>query len=160
MGEAEDGGICEQGDKIILLNWGVVNVTKVTKEGDRITSIEGAYDADASVKKIKKKFNWVADVGDVVPVKIKEYDNLINKPKLEEHDKIEDCIQEPSYGEMMVIGEPSLRNLDHGTVIQLVRRGFFRCDAPLTSEGPLELILIPDGQAKSMSTLSSALAHR
>lgn len=46
-----------------------------------------------------------------------------------------------------------------GEIIQLVRRGFFRVDQAATATAGPHLVLIPDGKAKSMSTLSTALPH-
>lgn len=59
------------------------------------------------------------------------------------------------------MGEPGLRNLQKGQIIQLERRGFFRVDKVFMSAAkPLTLITVPDGKQKSMSTLSTKLSHR
>ena len=59
------------------------------------------------------------------------------------------------------VGDANLRTLSVGQIIQLERRGYYRCDRPyLGPDRPLVLITIPDGKAKAMSTLSSALSHR
>lgn len=68
--------------------------------------LEGAYMPDESPKKIKKKFNWVADTPDVLIAKIKEYGHLSSKEKLTEDDDFKDYINPNSYGEMPVYVEP------------------------------------------------------
>jgi len=52
-----------------------------------------------------------------------------------------------------------LHEQQEGEIIQLVRRGFFRVDKPASGDEGPHLVLIPDGKAKSMSTLSTALPH-
>ncbi len=62
---------------------------------------------------------------------------------------------------MQAIGESSLRNLNENDVVQIMRRGLFRCEKPYRGpHSPLVLFQIPDGKAKAMSTLSTKLAHR
>ena len=58
------------------------------------------------------------------------------------------------YASMCVLHEQQ-----EGEIIQLVRRGFFRVDKPASGDEGPHLVLIPDGKAKSMSTLSTALPH-
>lgn len=58
------------------------------------------------------------------------------------------------------LGDPGLRNIRQGDVIQLERRGFFRVDKPYGGEGkPLVLFMVPDGKTQAMSTLTSTLKH-
>jgi glutamyl-tRNA synthetase len=67
----------------------------------------------------------------------------------------------PIADQMQAIGESSLRNLNENDVIQIMRRGLFRCERPYRgAHAPLVLFKIPDGKAKAMSTLSTKLAHR
>ncbi len=64
-----------------------------------------------------------------------------------------------------LVGEPALRSVKHGDIIQLQRKGFFICDrayeecSPYSGTNtPMILIAIPDGketgQAKESSTAS------
>jgi glutamyl-tRNA synthetase len=159
--ESEDANECSAGDKIILLQWGVVEVTAVHRGADgKVSGLEGSHQPEASVKKIKQKYNWVAETDDLLTATIKEFDHLITKPKIEEGEDFQSFLNPLSVGSMPVLVEPALRQAKVGDVLQLLRRGFFRVDkAHASEESPLELVLIPDGKAKSMSTLSTALPH-
>lgn len=65
--------------------------------------------------------------------------------------------------DLQVVGDPELRNLKEGDIIQIQRRGFFRVDVPYgerspftSKEQPIVLFYIPDGSAKdTFSTLSA-----
>lgn len=71
-----------------------------------------------------------------------------------------DFINPVTKAEVAGLGDPALRNLKKGEVIQLERRGFYICDRPyLGPEKPPVLFMIPDGKTKAMSTLSGALKH-
>jgi glutamyl-tRNA synthetase len=63
--------------------------------------------------------------------------------------------------QMVAVGDPNMRTLNVGDIIQIERRGFFRVDKPYESpDRPLTLFMIPDGKQKAMSTLTTSLAHR
>lgn len=54
-----------------------------------------------------------------------------------------------------MLGDPELKKLKHGDIIQLQRRGFFKVDkayAPPSQqtgvEAPIVLLFIPDGHSK------------
>mmetsp|Transcript_1527 Transcript_1527/g.2926 ORF Transcript_1527/g.2926 Transcript_1527/m.2926 type:complete len:570 (-) Transcript_1527:500-2209(-) len=163
--EAEDANTCKAGDNIILLWWGVVEVTSVVKDESTgcVTSLTGVRKPEVKPSsKMKQKFNWVAQDEDVCEASIVEFDHLITKPKMEEDDKMENFLRSPTKGTMPVLVEPALKQLKTGDIVQLVRRGFFRVDAPFDAGNPagsLELVLIPDGKKSAMSTLSTALPH-
>lgn len=84
--EAEDANECNVGDVFILLMWGVCEITHVEKDAKtgKVLSLKCIRKPEASVKKIKKKFNFVAETKDIYKAKILEFDHLITKPKLEE----------------------------------------------------------------------------
>ena len=57
-----------------------------------------------------------------------EFDHLINKEKVEEEDKIENCVNQESKFEHTFIAEGIVRNLEKGTHFQFERKGFFFVD--------------------------------
>jgi len=159
--EGDDANQIVEGEQIVLMRWGVIKISKVQKENDQVVGLEGAYDPDGDLKKAKKKLTWLADCEDLLPVKLVEFDYLITKETIEEDDKFEDFVNPCTRAETDALGDPGLRHLKEGEVIQLERRGFFRCDRPyLGPQKPLMLFMIPDGKTKAMSSLSSALKHR
>ena len=65
-----------------------------------------------------------------------------------------------------MLGDPLLRQLKKGDIIQLQRRGFFICDEPYRPpsahsgvESPCVLFNIPDGHTKEMPTTGSKVSH-
>ena len=64
----------------------------------------------------------------------------------------------PIQKEMDVLGDPMLRQLKKGDIIQLQRRGYYICDSAYTPpsrytmvESPCVLLNIPDGHTKTMA---------
>lgn len=75
-------------------------------------------------------------------------------------DDFKDFINPVTKAEAGGLGDPALRNLKKGEVVQLERRGFYICDRPfLGPDKPPVLFMIPDGKSKAMSTLSGMLKH-
>lgn len=61
-----------------------------------------------------------------------------------------------------MLGDPSLRQLKKGDIIQVQRRGFYICDEPYRPpsvhsgvESPCILFNVPDGHSKQMPTSGS-----
>lgn len=69
--------------------------------------------------------------------------------QLEEEDNFDDYVNRESWNEEEAIGDANMRALQHGEVLQLERKGYFRVDAAATQPGkPLVLFSIPDGRQK------------
>jgi glutamyl-tRNA synthetase len=118
--------------------------------------MEGELHLDGDPKKTDKKLHWVPHTPDQhVPITMVEFDHLITVEKLEENMKFEDVIRPQSRYETPLVGEAALRNIKVNDIIQLQRRGFFRCEREFRSAAePLVLFLIPTGKEKNMSNLS------
>ncbi|RWR94972.1 Glutamyl/glutaminyl-tRNA synthetase [Cinnamomum micranthum f. kanehirae] len=54
--------------------------------------------------------------------------------------------------ETLALGDSNMHNLKHGEVLQLERKGYFRCDVPfLRASRPIVLLAIPDGRQQTSS---------
>ncbi|OQS07909.1 glutamyl-tRNA synthetase [Thraustotheca clavata] len=160
--ERDDAELFTVGEDVTLMRYGNVTITAINKNSDgEIISVDCKDHPEGDFKKTKLKITWLAQVDDVVPATLVEFDHLISKPKLEDGDNFIDHLTPVTRAEMHAIGDHGLRNLQYGDIIQLERRGYFRVDSPYVSKDkPLVLFMIPDGKQRAMSTLSTNLAHR
>lgn len=167
--EREDVNQMEEGQEVTLMRHGNIVIRRIhyaaqndaNGEKPEVTLVEAEDFPAGDFKKTKLKVTWLANVPDLVPTQLVEFDFLLSKPKLEENDNFEDFLTPVTRAEMECVGDHALRNVKEGDVIQLERRGYFRVDRPLLSATkPLVLFMIPDGKVKAMSTLSTNLTHR
>lgn len=159
--EGDDAAGLVQDEEITLMRYGNIIVQKVEKNDNVVVHIEALANPTGDFKKTKKKITWLADVPDLVPVTLVEFDHLLTKAKLDENDVFEDHVNRNTLAETEALGDHNLRLLQANDIIQLERRGYYRVDQPYLSESrPLRLFMIPDGKSKAMSTLSTKLAHR
>mmetsp|Transcript_3500 Transcript_3500/g.3862 ORF Transcript_3500/g.3862 Transcript_3500/m.3862 type:complete len:650 (-) Transcript_3500:109-2058(-) len=161
------------GEQIVLMRWGVVEITGVqTNDAGVITELTGKVKPDGNVKEAKRKLSWLCcpqipgtvrknSHPTTIPCELHEFDNLITKEKLEETDNFEDFINPHTLATTIVHGDVGLRNLKKGEVIQLERRGYYRVDEPYVGNDrkPLVLFMVPDGKSKAMGGLKGKLAH-
>jgi len=127
------------------MNWG--NAFVVSAADGRV---ELKLHLEGDFKKTKKKVHWMSCTShdDGVLLELIELDHLITKKKIEEGEDIKDFINPHSRKMSLAIGEPALRNVQHGTIIQLERKGFFRVDKAFVRAGQaMQLIAIPTGRA-------------
>ena len=101
-------------------------------------------------KKTEKKLTWIAEPSaaagaPLVPLRLEEFDFLITKPKLEEGDNFEAVVNPHTKWEVAALGEPAMRTLARGDIIQVERKGYYRVDAPLLDDArPMVLFAVPD----------------
>uniref|UniRef100_A0A6A7FZD9 glutamate--tRNA ligase n=1 Tax=Hirondellea gigas TaxID=1518452 RepID=A0A6A7FZD9_9CRUS len=146
--------LISEGDEITLIEWGNVIIDKIDRSNAR-TELYGRLNLGGDVKKTRK-LSWLADSGDdLVSIKLVDLDHLITVPKLEPNQKLQDFVRKDTWKETKVLGDPSIRNLQKGTTIQLQRRGFCIVDRVIADDvdGSVVLINILDGREKSMFNL-------
>lgn len=141
------------------MSWGNCIIKKVHRDGERVVRLEATLNLAGDPRSTEKKLTWLdasePSQKDNFPVTLVELDNLISVPKVEEDMDFEKVVNPDTWFETIAVGEPALRNLQKGTIIQIQRRGYFIVDKVLSPNTPLTLIFIPDGRQKSMSTLST-----
>lgn len=104
-----------------------------------------------------KKLTWLAALPNVFTLELIEFDVLINKPKVEENDDVMSLININSKFVTKAFGMEALKDVKEG-IVQLERRGFYRVDK--AKQDSSELIFIPDGKSKLMSTLASKVDQK
>lgn len=160
--ERDDVLAMAEGDEVTLMRHGNIVIEAIVKDASgKVVRVEARDHPTGDFKKTKLKVTWLADVPDLVPITLVEFDHLLSKPKLEDGDNFVDHLTPVTRAEMVAIGDHELRTAQVGDIVQLERRGYFRVDRPyLSADKPLVLFMVPDGKAKAMSTLSKNLAHR
>jgi len=165
--EQDDARLIKEGEEVTLMNWGNVIIKKIHKAADglTVTRLEGSLHLEGDPKKTDKKLTWLDGsahaAADLIPISFIELDTLVTVPKVEEGVAFESVVNPVTKHETVAVGEAAMRSLSKGSIIQIARRGFFIVDA-LGDFAPnnngaqrMQLIFIPDGRTKAMSTLST-----
>jgi glutamyl-tRNA synthetase len=108
------------------MKWGNVTISKIETGADGNSVLFGTVDeADKDFKKTKK-ITWVcADPETTVEITLTEFDHLISKKKVEEHDDVKQLVNHNSKIEYTAIAEGALRSIQRGVSIQLESHGYF-----------------------------------
>jgi glutamyl-tRNA synthetase len=70
--------------------------------------------------------------------------------QLEEGEDFIDVLNPCTKKETLAYGDANMRNLQRGEVLQLERKGYFRCDVPFARPSkPIVLFAIPDGRQQT-----------
>lgn len=161
--EQEDAQAIESGEQVTLLHWGNAYVDKVTRDkSGKVTELVGRLNLEGNVKDTKKKIHWVPKLEEqVTHLILREFDHLVTKPKMEDDDDLNVIINPQSVVDTKAIGDPLVKGLPKGTMMQLERRGYFIVDRPAFQPGqgvspsePMVLVKIPDGKSKDMGMKS------
>lgn len=139
-------------EEITLMDWGNAIVKEIRKGQDgTVTELIGVLHLEGSVKTTKLKLTWLADTSELVPLSLVEFDYLITKKKLEEDEDFVDVLNPSTKKETAALGDSNMRNLKRGEILQLERKGYFRCDVPfLRPSKPIVLYAIPDGRQQTV----------
>lgn len=163
--EGADAETFSEGEMVTFINWGNINITKIHKNTDgKIISLDAKLNLENKDYKKTTKITWLAETSHALPVPAicVTYEHLITKPVLGKDEDFKQYVNKDSKHEELMLGDPCLKDLKKGDIIQLQRRGFFICDQPYEPvspyscrEAPCILIFIPDGHTKEMPTSGS-----
>ncbi|KAM7015995.1 bifunctional glutamate/proline--tRNA ligase isoform 2-T2 [Tautogolabrus adspersus] len=163
--EGADAETFSEGETVTFINWGNLIITKINKGSDgKVVSMEARLNLDNKDFKKTTKITWLAETNSapLLPTICINYQPLISKPVITKDDDFKEFINKNSKLEEKMLGDPCLKNLKKGDVIQLQRRGFYICDQPYEpvspnscKESPCVLLYIPDGHVKEMPTAGS-----
>ncbi|KAL4564316.1 hypothetical protein LXL04_028376 [Taraxacum kok-saghyz] len=135
-------------EEITLMDWGNAIVKEIKKgENGNVTELVGVLHLEGSVKTTKLKLTWLPEINELVPLSLVEFGYLITKKKLEEDENFVDVVNTDTKKEIGGVGDANMRNLKRGDILQLERKGYFRCDVPfIRPSKPIVLYAIPDGR--------------
>ncbi|KAM9564592.1 bifunctional glutamate/proline--tRNA ligase isoform 3-T3 [Guaruba guarouba] len=163
--EGADAETLTEGEVVTFINWGNITITKLNRNSNgKIVSIDAKLNLENKDFKKTTKITWLAETprAPLVPAVCVNYEHLITKPVLGKDEDFKQYINRNSKQEELMLGDPCLRELKKGDIIQLQRRGFFICDQPYEpvspyscKDAPCILIYIPDGHTKEMPTSGS-----
>uniref|UniRef100_A0A3Q1MSP0 Bifunctional glutamate/proline--tRNA ligase n=1 Tax=Bos taurus TaxID=9913 RepID=A0A3Q1MSP0_BOVIN len=163
--EGADAETLSEGEMVTFINWGNINITKIHKSAEgKIVSLDAKLNLENKDYKKTTKITWLAETEHALPVPAicVTYEHLITKPVLGKDEDFKQYVNKNSKHEELMLGDPCLKDLKKGDIIQLQRRGFFICDQPYEPvspysciEAPCILIYIPDGHTKEMPTSGS-----
>ncbi|ELW72561.1 Bifunctional aminoacyl-tRNA synthetase [Tupaia chinensis] len=163
--EGADAETFSEGEMVTFINWGNINITKIHKNTDgKIVSLDAKLNLENKDYKKTTKITWLAETTHALPIPAicVTYEHLITKPVLGKDEDFKQYVNKNSKHEELMLGDPCLKTLKKGDIIQLQRRGFFICDQPYEpvspyscKEAPCILIYIPDGHTKEMPTSGS-----
>nr|XP_002126649.2 LOW QUALITY PROTEIN: bifunctional glutamate/proline--tRNA ligase [Ciona intestinalis] len=158
--EREDAESFVVGNDVTFINWGNLTITNILKdENGKITSIGAKLNLENRDYKKTQKVTWLAESEKAppIPTVCVTFDHIITKPVLSKDDNFKDFINKNTRKEDIMIGEPCMVDLKQGDIIQLQRKGFYRCDQPYQppsvhscKAAPCLLFHIPDGHTKEM----------
>ncbi|XP_009794148.1 glutamate--tRNA ligase, cytoplasmic [Nicotiana tabacum] len=135
-------------EEVTLMDWGNAIVKEIQKDQEgNVTHLSGILHLEGSVKTTKLKLTWLPESDELVKLSLVDFDYLITKKKLEEDENFVDVVNPCTRKETSALGDSNMRNLKRGDVLQLERKGYFRCDVPfLRPTKSVVLFAIPDGR--------------
>ncbi|KAG9129722.1 hypothetical protein Leryth_015426 [Lithospermum erythrorhizon] len=151
--DQDDASSISENEEVTLKDWGNVIVKEISKDQDGFVSqLTGVLHLEGSVKTTKLKLTWLPDTNELVPLSLVDFDHLITKKKLEEDEDFVDVVNPSTRKETLALGESDMRNLKCGDILQLERKGYYRCDVPfIRSSKPVVLFSIPDGKSQTVA---------
>ena len=149
--EQVDAALLRDGDEVTLMDWGNCIIRAVsTNSLGSVVSVTGELHLEGSVKSTKLKLTWLPNSDELLPLILSDFDYLITKKKVEEDDDFSDIVNHNSRIDSKALGDPNMRTLQKGDVLQLDRKGYFIVDVPFQDiRTPITLFSIPDGRTKS-----------
>ncbi|KAL3538404.1 hypothetical protein ACH5RR_001770 [Cinchona calisaya] len=146
--DQDDAKFISANEEVTLMDWGNAIIKEIEKDQEGyVTQLIGVLHLEGSVKTTKLKLTWLSDTNELVTLSLVDFDHLITKKKLEEDEDFIDVVNPCTKMETAALGDSNMRNLKRGDILQLERKGYFRCDVPFVRPSkPIVLFAIPDGK--------------
>merc|ERR1719193_1971032 len=105
------------------------------------------------------KLTWLCEDSEnspTTPTVLIYYDHIISKAILDKDDDFKNFVNKDSRHEVEMLGDPEMKDLKKGDIVQIQRRGFFICDSEYQPYNkcvgrarPAVMIAIPNGTSSS-----------
>jgi bifunctional glutamyl/prolyl-tRNA synthetase len=131
--DGADAELLKQDENATFINWGNLLIKAVNRGPDgKVVSVDA--EDNTSNKDFKKtlKLTWLCvdeERSPFTPVVQVYYDHIISKPILDKDDDFKNFVGKDTKLEVEMLGDPELRSLKKGDIVQVQRRGFFICDS-------------------------------
>ncbi|XP_053212138.1 bifunctional glutamate/proline--tRNA ligase-like [Panonychus citri] len=152
--EQIDGQQMKEGDKVTLMGWGNVIVSKITKDATgKVISIDGKLVLGDKDFKKTLKIAWLKGESHV-RAKFIYYEHLLIKSCLGKDDDFKDFINKDNVRIVdFLVSDTFLSEQKKGKIFQFLKRGYFIVDSEYDEKTiphigkakPTQLISIPDG---------------
>ncbi|CAH9067661.1 unnamed protein product [Cuscuta europaea] len=153
-----DAQLISANEEVTLMDWGNSIVKSIEKdEQGNVISLTGVLHLEGSVKTTKLKLTWLPDTDKLLKLSLVDFDYIITKKKLEENEDFIDVVNPCTKKETCAFGDSNMSDLKKGDILQLERKGYFRCDVPFVSPTqPIVLFAIPDGKAQPVMRFAAS----
>lgn len=148
----------KEGENATFINWGNIAINKIHKDASgKITSIDARLNLDNKDFKKTLKLTWLCELDSsaYTPTFCVYFEHIISKPVLGKDEDFKSYIGHETRVDVPMLGDPELKKMKKGDIIQLQRRGFFKVDQAYrpasgfsSAETPIVLFSIPDGHTK------------
>jgi glutamyl-tRNA synthetase len=143
------------------MKWGNCVISKKDVGADGHVTLHGEINLEDKDYKKTKKLTWITnDANTSFEVTLVELDHIITKKKVEDDESVKDIVNHNSRIAYTAVAEGAMRNIQHGSIIQLERRGYFFVDKLALGNQQLTLNYIPDGKSSNMSKIKSKLDQK
>ncbi|XP_058116376.1 bifunctional glutamate/proline--tRNA ligase [Anopheles ziemanni] len=152
----------KEGENATFINWGNLLITKVHRGADGTPiSVDSKPNLENKDYKKTLKLTWLCELpaDQYTPTYCVYFEHIINKAVLARDEDFKNYIGHQTRTEVPMLGDPELKKLRKGDIIQLQRRGFFKVDQPYQpasefsgAETPIVLFAIPDGHVTAVPT--------
>eukprot|EP00803_Ostreobium_quekettii_P001629 evm.model.scf_402.2 EVM.evm.TU.scf_402.2 scf_402:7076-15125(+) len=148
--DQSDAKLVKMDEEVTLMDWGNCIIRAIEQDSDgTVKGLEGELHLEGDFKKTKLKLTWLPVTEELLPLTLVEFDYLISKKKLEEGDDFESVVKSNTRTDKAALGDPNMKMLSKGDVLQLERKGYFIVDRAFAEPGqPIVLFSIPDGRQK------------
>lgn len=156
-----DAECLQECENATFINWGNMMINKINKTDEKITSVDATLNIDNKDYKKTLKLTWLCKLApsEYPPTFCVYFEHIISKAVLGRDEDFKNYIGHETRSETAMMGDPELKNLKKGAIIQLQRRGYFKVDqayGPASEfsgvERPVVLFFVPDGHTKEMPT--------